>query len=95
MVEDEERLAHTLRRGLELEGFVVQLAHTGTDGLYRALEETFDVIVLDIMLPELNGYEVLRPSKAGPQRERRSPQCARRSPHREGRIHTGNRFTPS
>ncbi|MFI1916177.1 response regulator transcription factor [Nocardia sp. NPDC020380] len=64
VVEDEERLAHTLRRGLELEGFVVQLAHTGADGLWRALEETFDVIVLDIMLPELSGYEVLRRLRA-------------------------------
>ncbi|MFF2550236.1 response regulator transcription factor [Nocardia sp. NPDC058058] len=60
VVEDEERLARTIARGLELEGFVVQLAHTGTDGLWWAAEDTFDVIVLDIMLPGLSGYEVLR-----------------------------------
>lgn len=60
VVEDEPRLAVTLRRGLELEGFVVQHAHTGTDGLWWASEDDFDVIVLDIMLPELSGYEVLR-----------------------------------
>lgn len=60
VVEDEPRLAATLRRGLELEGFVVQHAHTGTDGLWWASEDDFDVIVLDIMLPELSGYEVLR-----------------------------------
>ncbi|MCC3317264.1 response regulator transcription factor [Nocardia africana] len=60
VVEDEPRLAATLRRGLELEGFVVQHAHTGTDGLWWACEDDFDVIVLDIMLPELSGYEVLR-----------------------------------
>ncbi len=60
VVEDEHRLAATLRRGLELEGFVVQHAHTGTDGLWWASEDDFDVIVLDIMLPELSGYEVLR-----------------------------------
>lgn len=60
VVEDEPRLAQTLRRGLELEGFLVQLAGTGTDGLWWALEHDFDVIVLDIMLPGLSGYEVLR-----------------------------------
>ncbi|WP_067563933.1 response regulator transcription factor [Nocardia acidivorans] len=60
VVEDEQRLARTIARGLELEGFVVQLAHTGTEGLWWAIEDEFDVIVLDIMLPELSGYEVLR-----------------------------------
>lgn len=60
VVEDEQRLARTIARGLELEGFVVQLAHTGGEGLWWALEDDFDVIVLDIMLPELSGYEVLR-----------------------------------
>ncbi|WP_433673399.1 response regulator transcription factor [Nocardia sp. CA-136227] len=64
VVEDEERLALTLRRGLELEGFVVQLAATGTDGLWWALEDDFDVIVLDLMLPGLSGYEVLRRLRA-------------------------------
>lgn len=64
VVEDEARLAATVRRGLELEGFVVQLAHTGTDGLWLAIEDDFDVIVLDIMLPELSGYEVLRRLRA-------------------------------
>ncbi|MFQ6325354.1 response regulator transcription factor [Nocardia sp. CWNU-33] len=60
LVEDEELLAETVRRGLELEGFVVQVAATGPDGLWLATEERFDVIVLDIMLPGLSGYEVLR-----------------------------------
>ncbi|WP_297624693.1 response regulator transcription factor [Nocardia sp.] len=60
VVEDEQRLARTIARGLELEGFVVQLAHTGSEGLWWAIEDDFDVIVLDIMLPELSGYEVLR-----------------------------------
>jgi two-component system OmpR family response regulator len=64
VVEDEVRLARTLRRGLELAGFVVQLAHTGTDGLWWAVEDEFDVIVLDIMVPELSGYEVLRRLRA-------------------------------
>nr|WP_221333769.1 response regulator transcription factor [Nocardia transvalensis] len=64
VVEDEPRLAETVRRGLVSEGFVVQLAATGPDGLWLAVEESFDVIVLDIMLPGLSGYEVLRRIRA-------------------------------
>src|SRR5262245_51826652 len=64
VIEDEPLLAQTLRRGLELEGFVVQVAETGTDGLWSAVEDGFDVIVLDIMLPGLSGYEVLRRLRA-------------------------------
>ena len=60
VVEDEARLANMIRRGLELEGFVVVTATTGQDGLWRATEDTFDVIVLDIMLPGINGYEIVR-----------------------------------
>ena len=48
VVEDEARLANMVRRGLELEGFVVVTAATGEDGLWHATEDTFDVIVLDI-----------------------------------------------
>ncbi|RJO69483.1 DNA-binding response regulator [Nocardia panacis] len=64
LVEDEPRLAETVRRGLELAGFVVQVAATGPDGLFSATEDRFDVIVLDIMLPGLSGYEVLRRLRA-------------------------------
>ncbi|QWF83874.1 response regulator transcription factor [Amycolatopsis sp. CA-230715] len=60
IVEDEREFAETLRKGLVAEGFTVDTAHTGTDGLWAATEHTYDVIVLDIMLPELSGYEVLR-----------------------------------
>jgi len=60
VVEDEPRLAEMVRRGLVAEGFVVELAHTGPDGLHQGAEGSFDVIVLDIMLPDLNGYDVLR-----------------------------------
>ena len=58
VVEDEERLAAGIRVGLEAEGFAVDVAHTGTDGLWRAREEPYDAIVLDIMLPGMNGYRV-------------------------------------
>ncbi len=59
IVEDEERLAETVRRGLKEEGFVVEVVHTGEDAIWAASESTFDVIVLDIMLPKANGYTVL------------------------------------
>jgi two-component system OmpR family response regulator len=60
LVDDEPRLASTLAAGLRAEGFVVVTASDGDDGLWHAVEDDFDVIVLDIMLPGLSGYEVLR-----------------------------------
>ena len=65
VVEDEPRLASTLTVGLQAEGFLVATAASGTDGLWEATEHPYDVIVLDIMLPGLNGYEVLRQIRAG------------------------------
>lgn len=59
LVEDEESLAQVLRRGLEREGFVVDVQANGEDGLWAATETAYDAIVLDIMLPKLNGYRVL------------------------------------
>ncbi len=64
IVEDEPLLASTLAVGLRPEGFVVVHAATGVDGLWHATEGEFDVIVLDIMLPGLSGYEVLRQLRA-------------------------------
>jgi two-component system, OmpR family, response regulator len=64
IVEDEPLLASTLTIGLRAEGFTVVAAATGNDGLQQATEADFDVIVLDIMLPGLNGYEVLRHMRA-------------------------------
>ena len=58
VVEDEKRLAAGLRNGLEAEGFAVDVALNGTDGLWLATEEPYDAIVLDIMLPELSGHEI-------------------------------------
>lgn len=58
VVEDEVRQAAALKRGLEAEGFAVDVASTGTDGLWLATEQPYDVIVLDVMLPGLNGYKV-------------------------------------
>ncbi|MFI0371795.1 response regulator transcription factor [Actinomadura sp. 1N219] len=58
LVEDEKRLAASLARGLAAEGFVVETVHDGAEGLGRALGGEFDLIVLDIMLPGMNGYRV-------------------------------------
>src|SRR3954462_14389416 len=60
IVEDEPLLASTLMIGLRAEGFVVVAVATGVDGLSHATEHDYDVVVLDIMLPGLSGYEVLR-----------------------------------
>jgi two-component system OmpR family response regulator len=60
VIEDEEGLAEGLRKGLEAEGFATDVAFTGTDGLWMAREHPYDAIVLDIMLPGLNGYLVCR-----------------------------------
>jgi two-component system OmpR family response regulator len=60
VVEDEHRLAAGLRKGLEAEGFAVDVVYTGTDGLWMARENPFDAIVLDVMLPGMTGYQVCR-----------------------------------
>ncbi|MCX5192807.1 response regulator transcription factor [Streptomyces sp. NBC_00249] len=58
VVEDERRLAVALQRGLRSEGFTVDVAHDGPQGLWMATEHDYDLIVLDIMLPGLNGYRI-------------------------------------
>jgi two-component system, OmpR family, response regulator len=58
LVEDEVRLAGAVRQGLEEEGFSVDIAYDGADGLWRAREGSYDAIVLDIMLPKMNGFRV-------------------------------------
>jgi two-component system OmpR family response regulator len=60
MVEDEKTLAATVRRGLNNEGFVVDVAHDGVGGLWAATDNSYDVILLDLMLPLKNGYDVLK-----------------------------------
>ena len=64
VVDDEVRLARSIRAGLVAEGFAVDVAHTGTDGLWLAQENSYDAIVLDLMLPGLNGYQVTRDLRA-------------------------------
>lgn len=64
VVEDERRLAAAVRRGLQAEGFAVDLAHDGVDGLHRAREGGYDALVLDIMLPGVSGYKVCEQLRA-------------------------------
>jgi two-component system, OmpR family, response regulator len=60
VVEDEEKMARALRRGLESEGYSVETVGTGADAVFWATETEFDAIVLDVMLPGFDGYEVCR-----------------------------------
>ena len=60
LVEDEKRLAGVVKEGLIAEGFVVDVVSDGISGLWAASESSYDAIVLDIMLPGLNGYDVLK-----------------------------------
>ncbi len=60
VIEDEVALAEAVQRGLEAEGFEVEVSHDGLEGLGRARTGFFDLIVLDIMLPGMNGYRVCR-----------------------------------
>ncbi|MGI5175996.1 response regulator transcription factor [Dactylosporangium sp. CA-152071] len=64
LVEDEEGLAKTIRQALNVDGFAVDLALSGTDGLWAAKGTVYDAVVLDIMLPGLSGYEVCRQLRA-------------------------------
>jgi DNA-binding response OmpR family regulator len=59
IVEDDPSMVRSLRRGLEAEGYAVDVASDGEEGLWSATENDFDVIVLDLMLPKLNGYQVV------------------------------------
>jgi DNA-binding response OmpR family regulator len=58
LVEDDVKLASAVVRGLEAEGFAVEVAADGDDGLWLATEGSYDLVVLDIMLPGRNGYQV-------------------------------------
>jgi DNA-binding response OmpR family regulator len=64
VVEDEVALADTIGRGLTAEGFDVEVTHDGADGLWRAREHPYSVIVLDLLLPGMNGFEVCRTLRA-------------------------------
>jgi two-component system, OmpR family, response regulator len=60
VVEDEVRLAHALKRGLTADGYTVDVAHSGPAGLIAAREGGYDAVLLDVMLPGMSGYDVVR-----------------------------------
>ena len=64
LVEDQAKLAQLLRKGLREEGVTADVADTGLDGVWMATEQTYDVVVLDVMLPDLDGLEVCRRIRA-------------------------------
>lgn len=65
LIEDDTKIATAVVRGLGAEGFAVDVATNGIDGLWMATEGRFDLIVLDIMLPGRNGYEICAALRAG------------------------------
>ncbi len=60
VVEDDVKIARSVRRGLEAEGFTVDTALDGTDGWWMATEGSYDLIVLDLLLPGKNGFQICR-----------------------------------
>jgi two-component system OmpR family response regulator len=68
LVEDDSAIADAVVRGLDAEGFVTERAADGITGLWMAQESEFDLLILDIMLPGLSGYEVCRRLRASESR---------------------------
>ena len=60
IVEDEEAIADLEKDYLELSGFEVEIENRGDTGLNKALDEEFDLLILDLMLPEVDGFEICR-----------------------------------
>jgi two-component system OmpR family response regulator len=60
VVDDEVHLAETVRRGLAVEGFTVDVVHDGAEAVWAGTEQSYDVLVVDVMLPGLSGYKVVQ-----------------------------------
>jgi len=69
VIEDEPKTGDYLLRGLTESGFAVRLARTGRDGLFIAREEEIDLVILDVMLPRMDGWQVLEALRADPATE--------------------------
>ena len=59
VVEDDKGTARFIKKGLSEEGFMTDVVSGGEEGLFMATTEIYDLIILDVMLPEINGFEVL------------------------------------
>jgi DNA-binding response OmpR family regulator len=64
IVEDDAKIAAAVRRGLEAEGFTTEIAADGVDGLWRATENQYDLLILDLMLPGKSGFQICRELRA-------------------------------
>ena len=60
VVEDDKNIAHFVKKGLEEHYFAVDMAYDGEEGLYLALHEQYDLLILDIMLPKMDGIEIMK-----------------------------------
>ncbi|MDP6736255.1 MAG: response regulator transcription factor [Nitrospinaceae bacterium] len=65
IVEDEKKVARFIKKGLEEETYAVDVAHDGEEGLHLAKEGDYDLVILDLMLPKMNGLEVLSELRGG------------------------------
>lgn len=64
MVEDEHKIANSIKKGLEQESYAVDVAYTGNDGYDLAASESYDLLILDVMLPEVSGVEICQKLRA-------------------------------
>src|SRR5258706_4996504 len=64
VIEDDPKTGDYLKKGLRESGYAVDLARTGTDGLHMALEHHYELVVLDVMLPGIDGWEIMRALRA-------------------------------
>src|SRR5215210_4274386 len=66
MIDDNVEVQHVFRRVLEFDGFEVTTARSGAEGLARAAEQHFDLVITDLMLPDMSGYAIARALRAAP-----------------------------
>ncbi len=64
VIEDDPKTGDYLKKGLRESGYTVDLARTGTDGLHMAMEQNYDLVVLDVMLPGTDGWQVMSALRA-------------------------------
>jgi DNA-binding response OmpR family regulator len=88
VVEDEPRLPLLLKRGFEEQGYVVDVTGDGAEALWLATETSYDTIVLDVMLPTLDGLEVTRRLRAGGSPGSPTTCCSLPAPTRAARSST-------